>query len=178
MATEKAVFAGGCFWCLIKPFDKEPGIVRVLSGYTGGTKPNPTYEEVCLDQTGHYEAVEIEYDPAIYPYAQIVDTFWKLIDPTDEGGQFYDRGSSYRTAIFYQNEDQKRIAEHSKAALQASGKFTKNIVTPIIPAKEFYIAEEYHQYYYRKNPTHYERYAIGSGRADFQIEKWGSRDGK
>ncbi|GEK31082.1 peptide methionine sulfoxide reductase MsrA [Kurthia zopfii] len=178
MATEKAMFAGGCFWCLVKPFDKEEGIIKVLSGYSGGDKPNPTYEEVCLDLTGHYEVVEIEYDPEIYPYEKILDKFWRIIDPTDEGGQFFDRGSSYRTAIFYNSDEQKRQAEKSKADLQASGKFNKNIVTPIIAAKEFYIAEEYHQYYYRKNPVHYERYALGSGRADFQVKHWGNRDGK
>ncbi|MCA9725760.1 MAG: peptide-methionine (S)-S-oxide reductase MsrA, partial [Kurthia sp.] len=115
MATEKAIFAGGCFWCLVKPFDKEEGIIRVLSGYSGGHTENPTYEEVCLDLTGHYEVVEIEYDPTVYPYEKLVETFWTLIDPTDEGGQFYDRGSSYRTAIFYTTEEQKRIAEKSKA---------------------------------------------------------------
>lgn len=178
MATEKAMFAGGCFWCLVKPFDKQEGIKHVLSGYSGGHKANPTYEEVCLDLTGHYEVVEIEYDPELYPYEKLVETFWQLVDPTDEGGQFYDRGSSYRTAIFYESEEQKRIAEKSKAALQASGKFSKDIVTPILPAKEFYLAEEYHQNYYRKNPAHYERYSVGSGRVAFQEQHWGHRDGR
>lgn len=178
MATEKAIFAGGCFWCLVKPFDKEEGIIRVLSGYSGGHTENPTYEEVCLDLTGHYEVVEIEYDPTVYPYEKLVETFWTLIDPTDEGGQFYDRGSSYRTAIFYTTEEQKRIAEKSKAKLQTSGKFGHEIVTPILPAKKFYLAEEYHQYYYRKNPEHYERYHVGSGRAAFQEKHWGTQHEK
>lgn len=176
MATEKAMFAGGCFWCLVKPFDKLDGIKNVLSGYSGGHKENPTYEEVCLDLTGHYEVVQIEYDPEVFPYEKIVETFWQIIDPTDEGGQFYDRGSSYKTAIFYETDEQKHIAEKSKAALQASGKFSKNIVTPILPAKTFYMAEEYHQYYYRKNPAHYERYAIGSGRVAFQEKYWGNQN--
>ncbi|MFD6207965.1 peptide-methionine (R)-S-oxide reductase MsrB [Peribacillus sp. NPDC060253] len=170
---EKATFAGGCFWCMVKPFDEQPGIESVISGYTGGTTENPTYKEVCSETTGHYEAVQITFDPNVYPYENIIELFWQQIDPTDAGGQFYDRGSSYQTAIFYHDENQREIAETSKAKLQASGKFSKPIVTPIIPAKTFYPAETYHQQYYKKQPEHYERYSIGSGRKAFIQHHWG-----
>lgn len=172
MTAELATFAGGCFWCMVSPFEEQPGIIQVLSGYTGGHKANPTYQEVCSDTTGHYEAVQITFDPALFPYERLIELFWQQIDPTDPGGQFHDRGDSYRTAIFYHNEEQKRIAEASKAALEASGRFDKPIVTPILPAKEFYPAEEYHQGYHRKNPAHYQRYKIGSGRAAFIKQHW------
>ncbi|RFU66460.1 peptide-methionine (S)-S-oxide reductase [Peribacillus saganii] len=174
-AAELATFAGGCFWCMVKPFHEQPGIESVISGYTGGHKPNPTYREVCSDTTGHFEAVQITFYPEIYPYEQLVELFWKLIDPTDAGGQFGDRGDSYRTAIFYHNEEQRETAERSKARLEVSGKFSSPIVTPILPAKEFYPAEEYHQDYYQKNPAHYEAYRHGSGRAGFLERKWGSK---
>jgi peptide methionine sulfoxide reductase msrA/msrB len=169
---ELATFAGGCFWCMVKPFDQQPGIIKVLSGYTGGTKENPTYEEVCQDTTGHYEAVQITFDPDIFPYQQLLDLFWQQIDPTDAGGQFHDRGHSYKTAIFYHNDTQLSLAEESKRKLQESGKFKKDIVTEILPAAPFYLAEEYHQDYYKKNPGHYNRYQIGSGRADFIKKNW------
>ena len=172
MAQEKATFAGGCFWCMVKPFDEQPGIQSVVSGYTGGTKENPTYEEVTTGTTGHVEAVQITFDPEIYPYEKLVDLFWKQIDPTDAGGQFHDRGSSYQTAIFYHNDRQKEIAEASKKALEESGRFKDPIVVPIRPATTFYPAEDYHQDYYKKNPRHYERYNEGSGRKAFIEKHW------
>ena len=173
---EKATFAGGCFWCMVKPFDKYDGVISVRSGYTGGTKENPTYEEVCSDKTGHYEAVQITYDPTIISYKTLLELFWMQIDPTDETGQFHDRGTSYRTAIFYHSDEQKQIAEQSKQDLEQSGKFSKKIITPIIPASTFYDAEEYHQQYYLKNPAHYNAYHIGSGRAAFIKRHWGEKD--
>lgn len=170
-----ATFAGGCFWCMVKPFDEQPGIKSVISGYTGGTVENPTYQQVCSDTTGHYEAVQITYDPEIFPYEKLLELFWQQIDPTDPGGQFYDRGQSYQTAIFYQDEAQKKLAEQSKQALQESGRFSKPIVTPILPAKTFYPAEDYHQQYYKKNRAHYESYHVGSGRAGFIHSNWGEK---
>ncbi|MRG85791.1 peptide-methionine (S)-S-oxide reductase MsrA [Salinibacillus xinjiangensis] len=171
---EKATFAGGCFWCMVEPFDTRPGIHQVISGYTGGHKENPTYEEVCSDTTGHYEAVEITFDPSIFPYEDLVEIFWRLIDPTDPGGQFNDRGDSYRTAIFYHNEHQKEVAEASKKKLEESGKFNQPIVTEILPASTFYPAEDYHQDYYQKNPLHYKMYKKGSGRQGFIEKTWGN----
>lgn len=173
---EKATFAGGCFWCMVKPFDQYDGIISVISGYTGGHTENPTYKEVCSETTGHYEAVQITFDPAIYSYQRLVEIFWQQIDPTDPGGQFYDRGSSYRTAIFYHSEEQRKIAEQSKDQLAVSGRFTKPIATEILPAKPFYPAEEYHQDYYKKNPLHYNRYRIGSGREAFIQSHWRADD--
>lgn len=150
MSKEIATFAGGCFWCMVKPFDQLDGIEQVVSGYTGGHVENPTYEQVCSETTGHLEAVQITFNPDIFPYERIVETYWKLIDPTDPGGQFYDRGESYTTAIFYHNEEQREIAEQSKKRLEESGKFNKPIAVKILPAKPFYLAEEYHQQYYKK----------------------------
>src|SRR5690625_2229452 len=164
---EKATFAGGCFWCMVEPFDKQPGIIKIVSGYTGGTVPNPTYEQVCSNKTGHYEAVQITYNPSKIQYEQLVDLFWRQIDPTDSSGQFFDRGSSYKTAIFYHNEYQKLIAEESKIAVENSGIFNEPIVTEILPASIFYEAEEEHQDYYKKNPQHYKAYKRGSGRESF-----------
>jgi len=175
---EVATFAGGCFWCMVKPFDEQPGIISVVSGYTGGHVENPTYEQVCSEHTGHYEAVQITYDEAIFPYKKLVELFWQQIDPTDAGGQFYDRGQSYQTAIFYHTEEQKQIAEQSKKELQESGRFSQPIVTPILPAQKFYEAEEYHQYYYKRNPLRYNAYHHGSGRAAYIKKHWGSKDGK
>lgn len=169
---EKATFAGGCFWCMVEPFDERPGIKSVISGYTGGHTENPTYEEVCSNTTGHVEAVQITFDANIMPYQDLVELFWQQIDPTDAGGQFHDRGESYQTAIFYHNEEQKEIAEASKTALINSGKFKKPIVVPILPAKTFYEAEEVHQYYYKKNRLHYRAYKKGSGRAQFIQDHW------
>ncbi|MCH6268108.1 peptide-methionine (S)-S-oxide reductase MsrA [Bacillus sp. FJAT-50051] len=171
-----ATFAGGCFWCMVKPFDELPGIKSVISGYTGGTVKNPTYQQVCSDTTGHYEAVQITFDPEIFPYEKLLELFWQQIDPTDPGGQFYDRGQSYQTAIFYHNETQKRLAEESKRALEGSGRFNRPVVTPILQALPFYPAEEYHQHYYKKNPAHYQRYHIGSGRSGFIQKHWGDKE--
>jgi len=169
---ELATFAGGCFWCMVSPFEDMPGVIRVVSGYTGGHKPNPTYEEVCSGTTGHAEAVQITFDPDVFPYEKLLDIFWRQIDPTDPGGQFHDRGSSYRTAIFYHNEKQKQLAEASKKALEESGKFDRPIVTEIVPASAFYPAEEYHQDYHKKNPFRYKMYRKGSGRDDFIARHW------
>jgi peptide-methionine (S)-S-oxide reductase len=176
--NQLATFAGGCFWCMVKPFDEQPGIISVISGYTGGTVENPTYEQVCTEATGHYEAVQITFNPEIFPYEKLLELFWQQIDPTDPGGQFHDRGQSYQTAIFYHNETQKTLAEESKQTLQESGRFSKPVVTPILPAKTFYRAEEYHQHYYKKNRLHYEGYHVGSGRAGFIKEHWGDRNEK
>lgn len=167
-----ATFAGGCFWCMVKPFETWPGIVRVVSGYTGGDAVNPTYAEVCSETTGHAEAVQITFDPTVFSYEQLLDVYWRQIDPTDAGGQFYDRGSSYRTAIFYHSEEQRQAAEASKRALQESGRFSKPIVTEIVPAGPFYQAESYHQDYHRKNPEHYGRYREASGRDKFIARHW------
>jgi peptide methionine sulfoxide reductase msrA/msrB len=169
---EKATFAGGCFWCMVSPFDEQPGIHKVESGYTGGHVENPTYEEVCSDTTGHYEAVQITFDPTIFSYKKLLELFWQQIDPTDAEGQFNDRGASYRTAIFYHNESQKMLAEESKAELSKSGCFSRPIVTEILPASTFYEAEEKHQDYYKKNSFHYNLYKEGSGRSKFIREKW------
>ncbi len=169
---EQATFAGGCFWCMVKPFDELPGIHSVVSGYTGGHVENPTYGQVTSGTTGHYEAVQITFDPSVFPYKKLLDLFWRQIDPTDQGGQFGDRGDSYRTAIFYHNETQKQAAEHSKKELEQSGRFDKPVATAILPASPFYPAEDYHQDYYRKNPGHYNRYFQGSGRKDFIETNW------
>jgi peptide methionine sulfoxide reductase msrA/msrB len=175
---ELATFAGGCFWCMVTPFEERPGILKVVSGYTGGHKPNPTYDEVCSKATGHTEAVQITFNPDVFPYKKLVEVFWQQIDPTDVGGQFCDRGESYRTAIFYHNEEQKRLAEESKRKLDASGRFDHPIVVPIVPAVEFYPAEEYHQDFHKKNPSHYKRYRSGSGRDTFLARHWSHRKDK
>ncbi len=175
--VELATFAGGCFWCMVKPFDEQPGIEKVVSGYTGGHVVNPTYEQVCTETTGHLEAVQITFNPNLFPYEKLLEVFWQQIDPTDPGGQFYDRGTSYQTAIFYHNDEQKRIAETSKQQLEESARFNKPIATKILPAKPFYPAEEYHQKYYKKRTLHYERYRIGSGRDAFISKHWGEQNG-
>src|SRR5690625_2765789 len=167
-----ATFAGGCFWCMVEPFDERRGIYEVISGYTGGTVPNPTYEQVCSNTTGHVEAVQITYDPTIVSYENLVNIYWQQIDPTDPGGQFNDRGSSYKTAIFYHNEEQKQVALASKRAIEASGRFHQPIATKILPAKTFYPAEKEHQYFYKTNRAHYEAYRHGSGRNDFIQKHW------
>lgn len=171
--SKLATFAGGCFWCMVKPFEDQPGIERVISGYTGGHTVNPSYQEVCTHATGHVEAVQITFDPDIFPYTQLLDIFWQQIDPTDEGGQFHDRGSSYGTAIFYHTEEQRLLAEASKAALQQSGRFGRPIVTPILPAASFFPAEDYHQDYHHKQPFRYGLYRKGSGRDAFIQRHWG-----
>lgn len=176
-AFQLATFAGGCFWCMVKPFDEQPGIQKIVSGYTGGFVENPTYEQVVSGNTGHYEAVQITFDPEIFPYRKLLDIFWRQIDPTDPGGQFYDRGHSYTTAIFYHNEEQRILAEKSKEELEKSGRFNKPIVTKILPAKPFYEAEEYHQDFYKKNPMRYYSYFKGSGREAFINKHWRDADG-
>lgn len=170
---EKATFAGGCFWCMEPPFEKLPGVVEVIPGYTGGHKENPTYEEVSSGTTGHVEAIQVLFDPFQVTYEALLGVFWRQLDPTDAGGQFADRGSSYTTAIFYHTEEQKKLAEESKAALEKSGKFDKPIVTPIVSATAFYPAEEYHQDYYKKNPLRYKYYRKNSGRDQFLELVWG-----
>ncbi len=171
--SAKAVFAGGCFWCMQPVFDKLPGVLSTSVGYTGGQKENPTYEEVSSGKTGHTEAIEIVYDPARISYAQLVESFWQSVDPTDPRGQFADKGSQYRSAIFYQNEEERRVAEASKKKLAESGKFSEPVVTEISPASKFYPAEDYHQKYYVKNAGHYAMYKVGSGRAGFLKKVWG-----
>jgi peptide methionine sulfoxide reductase msrA/msrB len=171
--TEKAIFAGGCFWCMEPPFEKLEGVTEVISGYTGGHKENPTYEEVSAGKTGHVEAVEVIYDPSKISYEKLLDVFWRQIDPTDPGGQFVDRGSQYRSVIFYSTPDRKTMAEKSKDALQRSGRFQKPVVTEILPAGKFYKAEEYHQDYYKKNPIRYKFYRFNSGRDQFLKKVWG-----
>jgi len=172
---EQATFAGGCFWCLAAPFQQLPGVTKVVSGYTGGHKEFPTYEEVCSKTTGHYEAVQITFNPELCSYEKLLDTFWRQIDPTDPGGQFADRGQSYKTGIFYHNQEQKQKAEASKKVLAKSGRFDQPIATQIIEASRFYPAEEYHQNYHEKNPVHYGMYRQGSGRAGFIDKYWGER---
>lgn len=169
---EKATFAGGCFWCMVKPFVEWDGIHSVVSGYSGGTVENPTYEEVKSGKTGHYEVVQITYDPEKISYKTILDIYWQQIDPTDPGGQFHDRGSQYRTAIFYHNMEQKQAAEESKRELEESGIFQKPVVTAILPAQPFYPAEDEHQDFYKKQPEIYEKERIQSGRDQFMQKYW------
>lgn len=169
---QKATFAGGCFWCMVKPFDKWDGVHAVVSGFTGGHVENPTYENVKTGETGHYEAVEITFDPEIIAYEKIMTIFWQQIDPTDDGGQFQDRGAPYRAAIFYHNGDQKSMAEAYKEGLVQSGKFKKPIVTKILPATSFYPAEDYHQDFYKTNEQEYKEDRAKSGRDEFIEEVW------
>jgi peptide methionine sulfoxide reductase msrA/msrB len=170
--TRSAIFAGGCFWCIQPAFDKAKGVVKTLVGYTGGTEPNPTYELVSSEKTGYRESLQITYDPAKISYDQLLDIYWRQIDPTQADGQFTDIGPSYRAAIFYGNDDEKKIAEASKEKLARSGKFHKPIVTEILPAMKFYPAEAYHQKYYQQNPEHFEAFEKGSGRISFQKKTW------
>lgn len=172
---QTAIFAGGCFWCMQPPYVNLPGVISTTVGYTGGKVENPTYEEVCTGETGHAEAVKIFFDSSKINYRDLLDVFWHNIDPTNPFGQFADRGSQYRTAIFYFNEKQKELAEQSKKALAESGKFDQPIVTKIVPASAFYPAENYHQEFYKKNPLRYEGYKVGSGRAGYLKEKWGDQ---
>jgi methionine-S-sulfoxide reductase len=162
--TERATFAGGCFWCMEDAFSKLEGVIKVESGYTGGEKDNPTYEDVCSGETGHYEAIQITFDPSKVTYEKLLEIFWENIDPTDEGGQFADRGSQYRTAIFYHSEEQRKDAEKSKSNLE---KTKGKIATSIIKATKFFRAEEYHQDYSKKNASEYNFYKAASGRADY-----------
>jgi peptide-methionine (S)-S-oxide reductase len=170
--TAKATFAGGCFWCMEPPFDKLDGVLSTISGYTGGTKKNPTYEEVSAGRTGHTEAVEITYDTKKITYSKLLEVFWRNIDPLTPNAQFCDVGNQYRSAIFYHDETQKRFAEESKKAL--SKRFREPIVTEIVPASQFYPAEDYHQDYYKKNPIRYKLYTHGCGRERRLEQLWGN----
>ena len=167
---ETATFAGGCFWCIVQPFEKIDGVKEVIAGYAGGVGENPTYKDYA--QKGYVEVVQITYDPKKVNYETLLDIFWRQIDPTDPSGQFYDKGPAYRTAIFYHNSEQKKIAEESKQKLQDSGRFSQKIVTDIIPFSTFYPAEQYHQQYYKKNPESYKLYRTKSGRDEFLKKVW------
>lgn len=170
---KKAVFAGGCFWCIEDAFHGVPGVIETMPGYTGGKRPNPTYEQVCTGKSGHFEAVQVTYDPAVISYEGLLKIFFSHIDPTDKGGQFADRGEQYRTAVFYSTEEEKDAFEHIKKVMDESRIFDGSIETLILPATEFYPAEEYHRGYHLKNPERYCSYKNLSGRADFIKEVWG-----
>ena len=172
-SSRTAVLAGGCFWCIQPAFDQAPGVIKTLVGYCGGTEPNPTYELVGSEKTNYRESIEITYDPAKISFEQLLDIYWKEINPTQAEGQFTDIGPSYRAAIFYGSDEEKKIAEASKEKLASSGKFDKPIVTEVLPAMKFYPAEAYHQKYYQQNPTHFEAFEHGSGRTSFQKKTWG-----
>ncbi|WP_059103490.1 peptide-methionine (S)-S-oxide reductase MsrA [Shouchella shacheensis] len=169
---EIATFAGGCFWCMVKPFDELPGIHQIRSGYSGGYTENPSYKQVKTGETGHYEVVQISFDPDIFPYEQLLELYWPQIDPTDDGGQFQDRGSQYRTAIFYHTKQQKEKAEASRQAIEESRRFKKPIVTAIKEASAFYEAEEEHQDFYKKQPEEYKQDRVQSGRDAFIDKNW------
>lgn len=173
-STERAIFAGGCFWCMEAPFDKIPGVHKVTVGYTGGTKANPTYKEVSAGKTGHTEAVELVFDPQVVSYKKLLHIFWRQIDPTTPDAQFCDRGSQYRSGIFYLSEDQRKAAEESKEVLQKKAAFKGKIVTEITKAGPFYAAEEYHQQYYKKNPIRYKYYRYSCGRDKVLDSLWGA----
>ena len=173
---EKATFAGGCFWCLEHDFDRLEGVASVTSGYTGGQEKSPTYEDVSAGHTGHAESIQVVYDPAKITYAKLLDLFWHHIDPTTPNRQFCDVGSQYRSAIFYHNEEQRKLAEESKKALEQSKRFAGKIVTEITPASEFTPAEDYHQGYYKKNPVRYRYYRFGCGRDQRLRELWGKKN--
>ncbi len=168
-----AVLAGGCFWCIQPAFDKAPGVIKTSVGYCGDVVPNPTYDLVTSETTKYRESIEITYDPAKISFAQLLDIYWKQINPTQADGQFTDLGPSYRAAIFVANDEERKIAEESKAKLAASGKFDKPIATEILPAMKFYPAEDYHQKYYQTNTGHFEAFERGSGRDAFKAKKWG-----
>lgn len=172
-STAKAYFAGGCFWCMEEAFEKVNGVIDTVSGYMGGTVKNPTYEQVSAGQTGHAESVEVRYDPSKVTYTQLVEAFWQNIDPVTPDAQFCDHGNQYRAAIFYQGEDEKRLAEESKRAIEQSKRFSTPIVTQVVPASEFYPAEEYHQDFYKKNPVRYKFYKFTCGRAQRLESLWG-----
>ncbi|MCI3951502.1 MAG: peptide methionine sulfoxide reductase [Burkholderiales bacterium] len=172
-ATAKATFGGGCFWCMEEAFDPIPGVLSTVSGYVGGKTKNPTYEQVSTGRTGHAEVIQIEYDPKRVSYEKLLEAFWRNIDPTQREGQFCDHGSQYRSAIFYHDEEQKRLAEASRAALLKNRPFKGEIVTEIVQAAQFYPAEDYHQDYYKKNPVRYKFYKTGCGRAARLKELWG-----
>jgi peptide-methionine (S)-S-oxide reductase len=169
----KATFAGGCFWCMEPPYDKLPGVISTTSGYAGGIEKNPTYQQVSAGVTGHAEVVQVLYDPSKVSYSKLLEVFWQNIDPLVKDRQFCDTGSQYRTAILYHDENQRKLALESKAKLEKSGKFKEPIVTEIVPLKQFYPAEEYHQDFYKKNPVHYKTYRLGCRRDARLEELWG-----
>jgi methionine-S-sulfoxide reductase len=173
--TRTAIFAGGCFWCIQPAFDKANGVIKTVVGYCGGSEPNPSYEFVSSEKTNYRESIEVTYDPAKISYDQLLDIYWRQIDPTQADGQFTDIGSSYRAAIFYGNAEEKKIAEASKEKLARSGKFNKPIVTEILSAMKFWPAEAYHQKYYQQNPEQFEAFERGSGRISFEKKTWGDR---
>jgi methionine-S-sulfoxide reductase len=177
-ATKSAVFAGGCFWCMQPPYDHAKGVVKTVVGYTGGSADDANYDKVSAHRTKHREAIEVTYDPAQISYEQLLDIFWRQINPTQADGQFHDIGLSYQAAIFYGTEEEKKAAEASKEKLGNSGKFSKPIVTEILPAQPFYPAEEYHQKYYLKNAADFESYHVGSGRVSFLEKIWGAETKK
>lgn len=176
--TQRAIFAGGCFWCMQPPYDNAKGIVKTVVGYTGGSAEDANYEKVSAHRTKHREAIEVTYDPAQISYDQLLDIFWRQINPTQADGQFHDIGLSYQAAIFYGNEEEEKAAEASKDKLAKSGKFSKPIVTEILPVQPFYAAEEYHQKYYLKNSADFEAYHVGSGRVSFLEKIWGAEKKK
>lgn len=173
--TKTVVFAGGCFWCIQPAFDKAPGVIKTVVGYCGGTEANPTYELVGSEKTKYRESIEITYDPAKISFTQLLDIYWKQIDPTQSDGQFTDIGPSYRAAIFFADENEKKIAEESKAKLARSGKFKKPIATEILAAMKFWPAEDYHQKYYQTNSARFEAFEQGSGRVSFKEKTWGEK---
>lgn len=175
-APKTAIFAGGCFWCMQPAFDHAKGVVKTVVGYAGGSEADANYKKVSAHQTQHREVIEVTYDPAQISYDQLLDIFWRQINPTQADGQFHDIGLSYQAAIFHGNEEEKRAAEVSRERLGKSGKFEKPIVTEILPATKFYPAEEYHQKYYLKNPAEYEAYHVGSGRVRFLAKIWGKAE--
>jgi methionine-S-sulfoxide reductase len=168
--TKKAIFAGGCFWCMRAEFESTEGVTAVMAGYTGGHTKDPTYEQVSTGTTGHAESIEVTYDPAKLPYEKLLNIYWSNVDPTDAGGQLHDRGTQYRTAIFYNSDEERKLAEASKEKIRA--KLKKEIYTEIVPASTFYPAETYHQDYYKKNPIRYKMYEQGSGREEHLKEVW------
>ncbi|OQW33726.1 MAG: peptide-methionine (S)-S-oxide reductase [Nitrospira sp. SG-bin1] len=172
-ATAKAYFAGGCFWCMEEAFEKVDGVVAVVSGYMGGTVANPTYEEVSAGRTGHAESVEVTYNPSKVTYQKLLEAFWRNVDPVTPNAQFCDHGTQYRAAIFYSTDEEKRLAEDSKRAIETSKRFSQPIVTQLVPASTFYPAEESHQDYYKKNPLRYKYYKYGCGRAQRLESLWG-----
>ena len=176
--VKTAVLAGGCFWCIQPAFDKAPGVIKTMVGYAGGTVPNPTYELVTSEKTKYRESLQITYDASKISFAQLLDIYWKQIDPTQSDGQFTDIGPSYRAAIFYGSDEEKKVAEESKERLSKSGKFKQPVVTEILPAMKFWPAEDYHQQYYRKNPEHFEAFEYGSGRVSFEKKTWGEDKNK
>jgi methionine-S-sulfoxide reductase len=176
--TKTAIFAGGCFWCMQPPYDNAKGVVKTVVGYTGGSADDATYEKVSAHRTKHREAIQVTYDPAQISYEQLLDIFWRNIDPTQADGQFHDIGLSYQAAIYYGTDDEKKVAEASKEMLGKSGKFSKPIVTEILPVQPFYPAEEYHQKYYLKNTADFEAYHVGSGRVSFLAKVWGPAEKK